>query len=56
MFLDDALNSTDVTTSKKIISRLFGDDGIIRTIGATAVVTTHIRKSKHFAHCFLLLC
>lgn len=52
VLVDDALSSADVTTSKKVMSRFFGQNGIVRKTGATVVMTTNKRV---FAFCWLLM-
>lgn len=46
--IDGGLSSTDLATSKAIMSRLFGQNGVVRRIGATVIMTTNIRAFAAF--------
>jgi ATP-binding cassette, subfamily C (CFTR/MRP), member 1 len=41
VILDDVLSAIDAKTEKLIVDRLFGENGIFKTLGSTVILATH---------------
>jgi ATP-binding cassette subfamily C (CFTR/MRP) protein 1 len=41
IILDDVLSAIDAKTESFIVERLFGENGILQTLGSTVILATH---------------
>jgi ATP-binding cassette subfamily C (CFTR/MRP) protein 1 len=41
VILDDVLSAIDAETEKLIVNRLFGENGILKTLASTVILATH---------------
>ena len=46
MVLDDVLSALDAQTESRIVDRLLGENGLLRSIGVTVFLITHTSESR----------
>lgn len=47
VLFDDVLSGLDAVTRDLVVARVFGRDGLLRKMGATAIIATHFGKTGY---------